>query len=62
MNRIYRFAAVCLLLSAAVGLCVVYAGADRLASPDVAEIAEDPGAYDDQQVFLFGDVVSTDAA
>ncbi|WP_253737742.1 hypothetical protein [Halohasta salina] len=62
MNRISRLAAVCLLLSAAIGLCVVYAGADRWASPDVEAIAADPGAYDGQQVFLFGRVVTVDAA
>ena len=61
MNRSYRLAAVCLLLSAAVGLCVLYAEADRYASPNVEAIAAEPGAYDGQQVFLFGDVVSVDA-
>jgi len=62
MNRSYRLAAVCLLLSAAVGLCVLYAEADRYASPDVEEITAEPGAYDGQQVFFFGRVVSVDAA
>lgn len=62
MNRTFRFAAICLLLSAAIGLCILYAGADRLASPDAEEIATDPGGYDGQQVFLFGRVVSVDAA
>lgn len=62
MKRIYRFAAICLLLSAAVGLCVLYAEADRGAAPDVEAIATEPGAYDGQQVLLFGEVVSVDAA
>jgi len=62
MNRIHRLAAVCLLLSAAVGLCVLYAEADRYASPNVEEITAEPGAYDGQQVFFFGRVVSVDAA
>ena len=62
MNRIYRLGAVCLLLCAAVGLCVLYAEADRYASPDVEEIAADPGVYDGQEVLLFGDVVAVDAA
>ena len=61
MNRIYRLGAVCLLLCAAVGLCVLYAEADRYASPDVEEIAADPGVYDGQEVLLFGDVVAVDA-
>ena len=62
MNRVYRLGAVCLLLCAAVGLCMLYAEADRLASPDVEEIAADPGAYNGQEVFLFGDVIAVDAA
>ena len=62
MNRIYRLAAVCLLLCAAVGLCVLYAEADRYASPGVEEIVADPAAYDGQEVFVFGDVVAVDAA
>lgn len=62
MKRIYRLGAVCLLLSAAVGLCVLYAEADRYASPSAEEITADPGAYDGQEVFLFGDVVAVDAA
>ena len=62
MNRIYRLTAVCLLLSAAVGLCVLYAEADRYASPSVEEITAEPGAFDGQQIFLFGDVVMVDAA
>jgi len=62
MNWRYRLAAICLLLSAAVGLCVLYEGADRGTSPDIEEIAAEPGAYDGQQVLLFGDVVSVDAA
>jgi len=60
MKLCYRLAAIGLLFSAAVGLCVLSAGADRLASPGVEEIATDPDAYDDQPVFLFGDVVSVD--
>ena len=62
MNRIYRLGAVCLLLCAAVGLCVLYAEADRYASPGVEEIVADPAAYDGQEVFVFGDVVAVDAA
>jgi hypothetical protein len=62
MKRSYRLAAVCLLLSAAVGLCVLYAEADRYASPNVEEISAAPGAYDGQQVFLFGVVETVDAA
>ena len=62
MNRIYRLGAVCLLLSAAVGLCVLYAEADRYASPTVEDITTDPGTYDGQQVFFFGRAVAVDAA
>ena len=62
MTRRYRLVAVCLLLSAAVGLCVLYAAADRSAAPDSEAIAADPGAYDGQQVLVFGDVVGVDAA
>lgn len=62
MTRLYRLAAICLLLCAAVGLCVVYAEADRWTYPDTEEIELDPGAYDGEQVLLFGDVQSVDPA
>jgi len=62
MKRGYRLAAICLLVCAAVGLCVLYAEADRWTYPDTEEIAIEPAAYDGQQVLLFGDVESVDRA
>jgi cytochrome c-type biogenesis protein CcmE len=62
MKRRYRFAAICLLVCAAVGLCVLSAEVDRWTYPDTEEIATDPGAYDGQQGLLFGDVKSVDRA
>ena len=61
MKAFYRIGVICLLLCVAVGLCVLYAEADRQAAPDVEAITADPGAYDGQEVLLFGEVVSVDA-
>jgi len=62
MTTPYRVAAVCLLLFATVGVCVLYAEADQWTYPDAAGLASNPDHYDGHQTLLFGRVVSVDHA
>jgi hypothetical protein len=60
VNARYRIAGIAVLLVLLLGSCGIYDISGRWSSPSPEAIADDPGAYDGQQVMLFAIVEAID--